>query len=399
MKADFTIIGGGIIGLSTAWQLQQRHPSKKVLVLEKEGSLGHHQTGHNSGVIHSGIYYSPGSLKARFCRQGLADTISFCKRHRIRHDQCGKLLVATDDAEHTRMLALHEQSRENRVECELLETAQLREMEPRIIGTGALLVRETGIVDYREVCKAMLVEFQGLGGTVMLNCKVSAIRENDSGVSLSTTQGVVTTGFLVACAGLQADRLAAMHGLNIDFRIVPFRGEYYRLAARLSGIISRLIYPIPDPELPFLGIHLTRMINGDITVGPNAVPGWKREGYGRFNFNAADTLDMITFPGYWKVMAANLRSGVSELVNSVWRPAYLRQVRKYCPAITLADLLPHPAGVRAQAVRADGSLVQDFLFVESGRAVHVGNAPSPAATSAFPIGAYICDRIAAKLAR
>ena len=393
MKSDFVVVGGGIVGLSTAWQLQQRYPRQKIVLLEKEDTLGYHQTGHNSGVVHSGIYYQPGSLKARFCKQGLVETIDFCRQHQVHFEQCGKLLVATNHTEHARMQDLYERSRQNQVDCELLGPGQLREMEPEISGTGAIYIRETGIVDYREICKVLAREFQGLGGAVMLNNLVTAIRENDQGIILQTSQGEMTVRYLVCCAGLQADRLARLHGLDIDFRIVPFRGEYYRLADRLTGIVSRLIYPVPDPALPFLGIHLTKTVYGAITVGPNAVLGWKREGYGKMNFDIRDSLDMIGFPGFWKVMESNMGAGVSELKKSIWKPAYLQQVRKYCPTITIHDLLPYPAGIRAQAVLSDGSLVHDFLFVESPKALHVGNAPSPAATSALPVGAFICDVI------
>jgi L-2-hydroxyglutarate oxidase len=398
MQADFAVVGGGIVGLATAWQLQQRYPRKRVVVLDKEPVPGKHQSGRNSGVIHTGIYYQPGSLKARFCRQGLTDTIAFCRKHGIRHEQCGKLMVATDSREYTRMLALYERGRENNVACELLGQDRLREMEPEITGTGALYIPATGIVDYRDLCRVLATEFQGLGGVLRLNTRVYAIRENDREISLQTSAGEVRTGFMICCAGLQADRLARMHGLAVDFRILPFRGEYYRLADRLNQLISRLIYPVPDPALPFLGIHLTRTITGEIIVGPNAVLGWKREGYARVNFSFNDTMEMLGFPGFWKVMAAYAGAGLREYTHSIWKAAYLRQVRKYCRKIALDDLRYYPAGVRAQAVLADGTLVHDFLFVESPRSLHVGNAPSPAATSAFPIGAYICDRVAAKLA-
>jgi len=398
MKYDFVVIGGGIVGLSTAWQLQQRNPRHKILLLEKENTLARHQTGHNSGVIHAGVYYQPGSLKAKFCKKGLAETISFCKKTGIRYEQCGKLLVATGPLELKRMHALYQRCRENEIDCELLDAARLRDAEPNVNGTGAILVKSTGIVNFREICLEMADRFRTLGGSIRLNTPVRSIDESDSTVTLGTEEGMIRTDFLVSCAGLQADRLVRMHGLKLNFQIIPFRGEYYRLAEHLSGLVKHLIYPVPDPALPFLGVHLTKMIDGSITVGPNAVLGWKREGYGKINFSIFDTAEMCRFGGFWRVLRGNFRAGLNELKNSLWKPGYLREVQKYCPAVTIDDLLPYPAGVRAQAVLSDGSLVHDFLFAESPRSLHVCNAPSPAATSAIPIGEYLCGKIAEKRA-
>lgn len=397
MQYDVAIIGAGIIGLSTAWQLQQRWPDKQIVVLEKESDLARHQTGHNSGVIHAGVYYTPGSLKADFCRQGLFETIAFCRQHDIPYQQCGKLLVATNQIEYARMLRLYQRCQQNRIDSELLTQQQLHQREPHINGIGAIHVPATGIVSYTEICRKLAILFQQRGGCVELNSTVHAIRENDAGITLSTRQGDIHAKLLVSCAGLQADRITRMHGLQTGFQIIPVRGEYYRLSKHLSGIIHHLIYPIPDPALPFLGIHLTRMIDGSITVGPNAVPGFKREGYGRVNFSLRDTAAMVTYPGFWKLARANIGSAVAEIKNSFSKNVYLRQVQKYCPIITIHDLLPYPAGIRAQAVLEDGSLGQDFLFVESPRSLHVCNAPSPAATAALPIGGYLCSRLAEKL--
>ena len=397
MKYDILIIGGGIIGISTAWQLQSRYPDKKILLLEKEASLATHQTGHNSGVIHAGVYYQPGSLKAKFCKEGVEKTISFCRQHRIPHEQCGKLLVATSEIEYNRMLDLLQRCRENEIDVELINADRLREMEPNIAGLGAIYVKATGIVDYRLVSEKMADCFQDAGGFCKLNQEVIGISESEHEVEVLTGSKRFTAGFLVVCGGLMADRLTRLHGLVTRFRIIPFRGEYYRLPPEKSELIRHLIYPIPDPALPFLGVHLTRMIDGSITVGPNAVLGWKREGYGRLNVDLGDVLDMVRFRGFWQVLRKNFKSGLMELKNSFYKQGYLKLAQKYYPQLELRDLLPYPAGIRAQAVMSDGELVHDFLFTESRRSLHVCNAPSPAATSAIPIGNYICDRIAGKL--
>jgi L-2-hydroxyglutarate oxidase len=391
---DYVIIGGGIIGLSTAWQLRQRQPDKRIVLLEKENSLGLHQTGHNSGVIHAGIYYEPGSLKAEFCRRGIRATVRFCKDNDIPYEQCGKLIVASNAREHERLLALHERALDNGIDVDLLDEKQLRIMEPGVRGVSAILSAATGIVDYRVISGRMAARFEELGGEIRLGASVSDLNESTEAVRIRTVDGDgLETRCLVACAGLQADRVAELMRINIDFRIVPYRGEYYRLADRRSDIVRHLIYPVPDPDLPFLGVHLTRMIDGSVTVGPNAVQGFHREGYGRFNFNSRDVADMITFPGFWRVTGENLAVGIAELRNSLWKRGYLRLVQNYCPSVELDDLEPYPAGIRAQAVMRDGTLVHDFLFAETARSLHVCNAPSPAATSAIPIGEHLCDKI------
>ncbi len=391
---DFIVIGGGIVGLSSAWQLQQRFPDKRILLLEKEPVLASHQTGRNSGVIHAGVYYAPGSRKAEFCKAGLRATIAFCREHNIQFRQPGKLLVATDEPEYRRMLALGQRCRENRITVQQLSRAELKQREPNITGLGALFVAETGIVDYRQIAEKMATAFQQLGGEIELNSRVEALCEQPQAIHVSTGSGSYRAGFLVTCAGLGADRLAGMMGLAADFRIVPFRGEYYRLPESKKRIVKHLIYPIPDPSMPFLGVHLTPMIDGSITVGPNALLGWKREGYEALNFNLADTVQMLSFPGFWRVAMGNVRAGLGEVKDAWFKTGYLRRVQKYCPQLTLNDLQPHPVGIRAQAVMRDGRLADDFLFRESRRSLHVCNAPSPAATSAIPIGQYICDRVA-----
>ncbi len=390
---DYLLIGGGVVGVSTALQLKQRHPSARILLLEKETGVARHQTGHNSGVIHAGVYYAPGSLKAQFCREGAEATVQYCEKHNIPYQRCGKLLVATSPLEVERMEALAERCKQNEIGIELLSAAELKSAEPNVEGLGAIKVAATGIVNYQQVTDAMLEEFTGLGGEVLFSAAVTALYEEEDFIEVVYGGERIRGKFLISCAGLMADRVLQMLGIEADFRIVPFRGEYYQLPPNYNDIVSHLIYPIPDPELPFLGVHLTRMIDGSVTVGPNAVVGWKREGYGRFNFSLRDSWENISYPGFWKVMRTHLRSGMSEMKNSVWKRGYLELVRKYCPQLGMSDLRPYPAGIRAQAVKSDGSLVHDFLFAESPRSLHVCNAPSPAATSAIPIGKYICDKV------
>ncbi len=390
---DYLLIGGGIVGVSTALQLKQRYPAARILLFEKESTVACHQTGHNSGVIHAGVYYEPGSLKARFCREGAQATVDFCKRHKIPFQRCGKLLVATSPIEVERMAALADRCRRNQIEVEPLSAMQLKSIEPNITGQGALLVPATGIVDYRQVAAALQEDFIALGGQVRFSSTVTALREDVATIEVCCGSSRFRGRFLISCAGLMADRILTLLGIEADFRIVPFRGEYYQLPQSCNDIVSHLIYPIPDPDLPFLGVHLTRMIDGSVTVGPNAVVGWMREGYGRVNISLRDSWENLSYPGFWKVMHTHLRSGLHEMKNSLWKPGYLQQVRKYCPQLGLNDLRPYPAGIRAQAVKADGSLVHDFLFAESPRSLHVCNAPSPAATSALPIGTYICDKV------
>ena len=400
MNYDYIIIGGGIVGISTAWQLQTRDPQYKVLLLEKEDDLSQHQTGHNSGVIHAGVYYAPGSLKADFCRRGARATIEFCKSHNIAFDQCGKLLVATNRDEYHRMLSLAERCRENRIEVELLDARMLLQREPNVSGVAAIYVSETGIVDYREVARTMAELFIEAGGEIRKGHEVIGLSETTEYIrtDMRGTAGNLSlrSKFVIACAGLAADRIARLMNLPIDFRIIPFRGEYYRLSSKCNDIVRHLIYPVPDPDLPFLGVHLTRMIDGSVTIGPNAVLGFKREGYDKYNFNLRDSWDTLRFPGFWKLARNNWRSAIEEFRNSWQKQRYLEQARKYCPQLEMSDLEYMPAGIRAQAVMADGSLVHDFLFAESARSLHVCNAPSPAATSAIPIGEYICQLVTAK---
>lgn len=391
---DYVIIGGGIVGLSTAWQLKKRQPASSILLLEKESEVASHQTGHNSGVIHAGVYYAPGSLKAKFCKAGMIATIRFCKDNNIPYEQCGKLLVATDVLELDRMHALYKRSIENGLGVELLDQAELRRREPNVEGLGAFLVPSTGIVDYRQICYRMAELFSAIGGELQLETCVTDLHEDTDSIEISTSDGErIETRYLITCAGLMADRVTRMLEIDTEFQVVPYRGEYYQLPPSMNNLVKHLIYPIPDPDLPFLGVHLTRMIDSSITVGPNAVQGWKREGYGAMNISPRDVAEMFAFPGFWKVAFKNLNTGIAETWDSFWKPGYLKRVQKYCPSIRLRDLKPYPAGIRAQAVLRDGTLVHDFLFADSPRSLHVCNAPSPAATSAIPIGEYICDKV------
>jgi L-2-hydroxyglutarate oxidase len=394
MIFDYCVIGGGIVGLATAMRLLETYPGSSLILLEKEVALGKHQTGHNSGVIHAGIYYPPGSLKAELCRKGANATKAFCQEHGIRFDVCGKLLVATSALEVQRMEALHERSKQNTIEVHRVSEGELKEREPNIRGLGALFVPSTGIVSYADVCQAMGRRIKTLGGEIRLSTRVTGIREARDSVDIASVGENWQAKKLVVCGGLQSDRLAVLAGLSIEHRIVPFRGEYYRLPASKNDIVRHLIYPVPDPALPFLGVHLTRMIDGSVTVGPNAVIGFAREGYPRLSFNVLDMADYALFPGFWKTVFANRGSAVTELRNSFWKPGYLEECRKYCPSLDLADLLPHEAGIRAQAVRKDGALIHDFLFAQTERMLHVCNAPSPAATSAIPIAEMIVGRMA-----
>jgi (S)-2-hydroxyglutarate dehydrogenase len=394
---DLVVVGGGIVGVSTALQLKRHNPDAAILLIEKEARLAQHQTGHNSGVVHAGVYYQPGSLKADFCKRGAARTIEFCREHGLPFKQIGKLLVATDAIEYERMGALEERCGRNGIDTQRLSERDLIKMEPAVVGMGALLVPATGITDYRIITAKMAELFTTLGGGIKCDLEVKALREGPHTVEIELAETKITTKYLVVCGGLMADRLAKKMGIKINFQIVPFRGEYYRLAAQHDSIVEHLVYPIPDPALPFLGVHLTPMIGGFVTVGPNAVLSWKREGYGRFNFDLLDSIEMLKFPGFWPVIRKNFLNGLREFKDSMFKHGYLQRVRKYCPGLTsTADLLPYPPGIRAQAVQRDGTLVEDFLFAESDLSFHVCNAPSPAATSAIPIGEYLCGKVTSR---
>lgn len=390
---DHVVVGGGIVGAATAWTLTQRFPGRRVLLLDKESTFGRHQTGHNSGVIHSGIYYTPGSLKAELCRAGAAATEQFAEEHGIAWNRIGKLLVATDDRELAGMHALVERAAANRIPATVLSAAELREREPHVAGVGALHITSTGITDYTAINRRLATLVEEAGGALMTSTAVTGIDERADEVVLRTTRGEVRGSHVVFCAGIQADRVAALAGLEVDFAVVPFRGEYYDVRPERADLVSTLVYPIPDPELPFLGVHLTPTVEGGLNVGPNAVLGLAREGYAKFSFDRRDARDIVTFPGMWHVARANVRTGAREMRNSLSKRGYLRLCQKYCPDLRLEDLTPREAGIRAQAVMRDGSFVHDFLLRDTPRTLHVVNAPSPAATSALPIAAMIVDRV------
>jgi len=395
---DFLIIGGGIIGLSAAMQLKEKFPRKKILVIEKEKKLASHQTGHNSGVIHAGVYYQPGSLKAKFCKLGVEQTVNFCTKHQLPFEQCGKLIVATNPQEVERMKNLYERCKKNGLKPKMLSKKELNTMEPNISGLGAIQVHETGIVDYIAMVDTMSKEFKKMGGTIELNSEVVSINESRDNLTTKLKNGKqIHSSYLISCGGLQSDRIARMMDIKIDFQIVPFRGDYFKLKNSFNNIVKHLIYPIPDPAYPFLGVHLTKMIDGSVTVGPNAVLNLSREGYNKLVFNFKDMLEMISFSGFWKLILKNWQPGLSEIYSSLNKKKYLKLCQKYCPSLKISDLEPYRPGIRAQAVSKAGELIHDFLVEETNRSLHVCNAPSPAATSSLPIGKYIVELLDRKI--
>ena len=395
VQFDFVVIGAGIIGLATALTLQQRVPGARVLVLEKEAGVAAHQTGHNSGVIHAGVYYEPGSLKARWCRAGVRATIDFCRAHDVAFEQCGKLIVAVTADETPRLRALAERAAQNGAPCQWLEGRAVQALEPAIAGVAALRVEETGIVDYPGMCAAMANRILAAGGELRFNTPVIRIEERADAVNVITAGGSARAAQLVVCAGLQADRMLRLNGLTPDFAIVPFRGDYYRLAARHNALVRHLIYPVPDPSLPFLGIHLTRMIDGSVTLGPSAMLALAREDYRKTGFDLHDALALVGNPGVWRLLFRYRAAGFRELGCALSPRRYLEAAQRYAPGLELDDLQPYPAGIRAQAVSPQGALIHDFLLKQTARSLHVCNAPSPAATAALPIAAEIVSRLLA----
>jgi (S)-2-hydroxyglutarate dehydrogenase len=387
---DLVIVGGGIVGLSTAMYISREYPRLRLLLVEKEASVGRHQTGHNSGVIHSGVYYKPGSLKARLCVQGAAAMSEFCRQHSIPYEICGKLIVATDPDQVPRLHSLLERGMENGIAVlRLLNPEQAREIEPNCAGVAWLHVPSTGITNYGRVCEkyAELAVLQG--ATVHTSTEVTGIKQHAGDTVVETNRGWFATRYVINCAGLQSDRISRLSGIRPEVQIIPFRGEYYDLAPARRQLIRNLIYPVPDPRFPFLGVHFTRRIGGDVDAGPNAVLAFKREGYKKTDFALKDVSETLTYPGFWRMAGKYWRDGASEVYRSLRKSAFVKALQSLVPAIRSSDLEPNGSGVRAQAVRPDGSLVDDFQFVCSGQMLHVWNVPSPAATASIPIGREI----------
>jgi L-2-hydroxyglutarate oxidase len=383
------IIGGGIVGLATAHAVLQRFPGSQVAVLEKENRLASHQTGRNSGVIHSGIYYKPGSFKAAFCKAGNASMIAFCREHGIAHELCGKVIVATEADELPQLEKLYQRGIENRLKMRKLGVEQMREVEPHIAGIAALQVPSTGIVDYQAVVEKLADLVRAAGGEIRLGVRVL---KAGNGV-VSTTAGDFKTKLLINCAGLHSDRVARSAGAEMAAKIVPFRGEYYTLKPEKAALVKSLIYPVPNPQFPFLGVHCTKMIDGSVHLGPNAVLAFAREGYTKTTLNLRDLGETLSFPGFWKLAAKHWRDGFQEVVRSFSRAQFVRSLQRLVPAITEADVIPCAAGVRAQALHPNGALEDDFLIIEKPGAIHVCNAPSPAATASLEIGRHIASLV------
>jgi L-2-hydroxyglutarate oxidase len=383
---DVVVVGGGIVGLATGWQLSRA--GLDVTVLEKETTLAAHQTGRNSGVIHSGIYYKPGSLKASTCRAGKALLETFCAQHQVATERCGKVIVATTPDERPRLDALLERGLANGVACRAITVEELREREPHVRGVAAVLVEEAGIVDYRGVC-ARLADVVAQHGAVRLGEKVLEVREESSGVRVVTSVGEHRARVLINCAGLYSDRVALLAGARPEARIIPFRGEYHALKPAAQKYCRHLIYPVPNPDFPFLGVHLTRMVHGGVEAGPNAVLALAREGYRWSNINLGELLGTLGFPGFWALARRHAGDGLLEMWRSVSKAAFVRALNALVPELTVDDLTEAPAGVRAQALLPNGNLVDDFSILQRGRALHVLNAPSPAATASLAIGEHV----------
>jgi L-2-hydroxyglutarate oxidase LhgO len=387
------IIGGGIVGLATARQLLRQHPGADVTVLEKESAPGQHQTAHNSGVLHCGLYYTPGSLKARLAVEGISEMAEFCEAHQVPHEICGKLVVATNDAEVTRMEKLFERGEANGLEgIEKLNRDQMREIEPHVGGVAALKVPQEGIVDYIAVTAALVKNIEKMGGKVIANARATGFREG-SEWTVETPAGDFSADWIINCAGLHCDRVSQLAGQKRDLRIVPFRGEYFQLKPESQHLVNHLIYPVPDPAFPFLGVHFTRLISGGIEAGPNAVLAFAREGYRKTNLNVRDLFDALTYVGLWRFATKYPKMCVNELRGSFSKKYFCKQLQKLVPGIQPSDLEPGGAGVRAQAMSTEGDLVQDFHFARGTRALHVLNAPSPAATASLAIGTEIINQL------
>ncbi|MGH3393573.1 MAG: L-2-hydroxyglutarate oxidase [Streptosporangiaceae bacterium] len=393
---DVIVIGAGLVGLATAMALLAGRPGLRIAVLEKEAAVGVHQSGHNSGVIHAGLYYQPGSLKARFCTAGRLAMMEFAQAHQIPYRQTGKLVVATTDGELTRLASLAERGRANGLAVREIGAAEIAEIEPSVRGIRALHIPESGVIDYRQVAAAYAATVSQDGGQVRCGHGVRGLTRDAGGWVVETEAGPVRARAVVACAGLQADRIAAMTGQGREeYRIVPFRGDYYTFRPAAAGLVRGLVYPVPDPAFPFLGVHFTRGVDGTLHAGPNAVPALAREGYGRTAVNGRDLLDSLRFPGLRKLARTYARTGALEIWRDLVKPAYLAEMRRYIPQVSSGDITFGPSGIRAQCLSRSGALVDDFLIEEGDGVIHVLNAPSPAATASIVIGRHIAERAVA----
>ncbi|MFC0272746.1 L-2-hydroxyglutarate oxidase [Metabacillus herbersteinensis] len=390
---DYIIIGGGIVGLSVGMELYKKNPKAKIAILEKENHVAAHQTGHNSGVIHSGIYYKPGSSKALLAKRGSETMTQFCRQHDLDVDICGKVIVASLDEELPLLENLYQRGAQNGLDIRLIEKEELHEIEPHVNGMRAIHVPMAGIVNYKQVAEKMRELIIQKGGEILLNHKVLSINETSKEVIIETNQGEITGAYFINCAGLHSDRIAKLAKVKTDVRIIPFRGEYYQLKPEKRELVKNLIYPVPNPNFPFLGVHFTRMIDGTIDVGPNAVLSLKREGYSKTDINLLDMKDVLYFKGFWKLAGQYMKEGTDEIIRSFSKKRFIQSAQKLMPDITEDDIIPGPAGVRAQALKNDGTLVDDFFIMAGQRSIHVLNAPSPAATASLEIGKEIVKRI------
>ena len=391
--SEVLIIGGGIVGLATAYQLTRSYPHLRVQVMEKEEQLAQHQSGRNSGVLHSGIYYKPGSLKALTCRRGKLLMQAFCEREGIPFEICGKVIVATEQRELPTLQMLAERGQANGVRCEIIPSERLRELEPHVAALQAIHVPEAGIVDFRRVCERLAERVREAGGEVVTGAKVFATREGAEGVEVRTNQGDLTAHYFVNCAGLYSDEIARLSGVRPPARIVPFRGEYYLLSEEARGLCRNLVYPVPDPQFPFLGVHFTRTISGEVECGPNAVLAFAREGYRKTDIRWRELWATLCYPGFLRLARRYWRTGLDEMWRSLSKRAFVSSLQRLVPEVKGEYLRPAPAGVRAQAVAPDGKMLDDFVWVDTPRAVHVLNAPSPAATASLAIGEQIVQRL------
>ena len=389
---DIAIIGGGIIGLATAMRITQEHPDQKVVVIEKESVVAQHQTGHNSGVIHAGIYYAPGSQKANFCSTGGRLLREFCDEHGVEYEMCGKIIVAINESEVPGLEELYRRGTANGAEgLELIGPEELREHEPHVAGVKAIWSPNTGIIDFTKVSEAYSIEMRENGGDLVLDAEVHSISRSNGSVNIQTGAGDFTARNIINCAGLHADKVARMMNVEIGVRIIPFRGEYFSIRPESSHLVKGLIYPVPDPSLPFLGVHFTKRINGSVEAGPNAVLALKREGYTKTSFSLGDTLDTFTYPGFWKMSMKYWKTGIDEQYRSLVKSVFVKSLQTLVPEVTGDDLYAPGAGVRAQVVDDNGALLQDFSIAQTEGAIHVLSAPSPGATSSLSISRYIVD--------